>query len=84
MGLEIKYMAKITISELRIADSERFINDLTDIDSMYVYGGEGYQFYQLLSFSLKTLEFVFLAFAIDTISSLAKLFVTNNRSFYNR
>lgn len=74
-------MAQITISELRNADSEIFINDLTEIDAMYVYGGEGYQFYQLLNFGVKTLEFALIAFAIDAIASLVKTFITDNRSF---
>ncbi len=67
-------MSQITISELRPADSENYLTDLTDMDSIFVYGGEDDEFAQMLKFGVKNLEFMLLSFAIYNNTLLAKSF----------
>ncbi|ODH01629.1 hypothetical protein A4S05_28055 [Nostoc sp. KVJ20] len=70
-------MSNITISELRPADSENYLTDLTNMDSMLVYGGEEDDFTQMLNFGVKSLEFMLLSFAIYNNTLLAKSFNPN-------
>lgn len=70
-------MSNITISELRSADSENYLTDLTNMDSMLVYGGEEDDFTQMLNFGVKSLEFMLLSFAIYNNTLLAKSFNPN-------
>ncbi|MGJ5632415.1 hypothetical protein [Nostoc sp. CALU 1950] len=67
-------MPHITISELHLADSENYLTDLTDMDSIFVYGGEEDEFAQMLKFGVKNLEFMLLSFAIYNNTLLAKSF----------
>ncbi|QMS90179.1 hypothetical protein HUN01_22270 [Nostoc edaphicum CCNP1411] len=70
-------MSNIKISELRPADSENYLTDLTYMDSMLVYGGEEDDFTQMLNFGVKSLEFMLLSFAIYNNTLLAKSFNPN-------
>lgn len=70
-------MSHITISELRPADSENYLTDLTEMDSIFVYGGEEDDFTQMLNFGVKGLEFMLLSFAIYNNTLLAKSFNPN-------
>ncbi|GAB1540085.1 hypothetical protein NUACC21_27540 [Scytonema sp. NUACC21] len=75
-------MAKITISDLRPADSEdseSFLHEITDIESTIVQGGVDYGLSQFLNFGVKTLEYALIGFAIYNIVSLVKLFMTSPR-----
>lgn len=73
-------MTKITLFELRPAgselfqDSENFLADLSDMDSISVNGGEGYGYEQLLQYGIKGFEFSILGFGINNVVSLAKSF----------
>ncbi len=73
-------MTKITLFELRplgselFQDSENFLADLTDMDSISVHGGEGYGYQQLLKYGIKGFEFSVLGFGINNVVSLAKSF----------
>jgi hypothetical protein len=71
-------MSHITISELRSADSENYLTDLTAMDSIFVYGGEEDEFAQMLNFGVKSLEFMLLSFAIYNNTLLAKSFNAEN------
>jgi hypothetical protein len=65
-------MANITISELHITDSETFLTNLNDVDS--IYGGEEYAFAQTLNFGMKIFEAAIAIFAIYSIVWIAKSF----------
>ncbi|MFW9259751.1 hypothetical protein [Nostoc sp. CALU 546] len=73
-------MTKITLFELRPAgselfqDSENFLADLSDMDSISINGGEGYGYEQLLQYGIKGFEFSILGFGINNVVSLAKSF----------
>ncbi|MGE5658248.1 MAG: hypothetical protein ACM37W_16720 [Actinomycetota bacterium] len=76
-------MANIKVSELRPAgselfmDSESFLNDLTDMDTLSVQGGEGANFAPYLAFGLKALKYGVVGFAINNLVSLAQTFSAN-------
>ncbi len=70
-------MANITLSELQVGsvlyqDSESFLSDLNDMNS--VYGGEGYGFDPFLDYGAKGLEFSILGLGVNNVVSLAKSF----------
>ncbi|NDJ25603.1 hypothetical protein GS682_29135 [Nostoc sp. B(2019)] len=65
-------MATIEISDLHTADSETFLTNLNDVDS--IYGGEEYAFAQTLNFGMKILEAAIAIFAISSITWIAKSF----------
>lgn len=73
-------MTKITLFELRplgselFQDSENFLTDLSDMDSISVHGGEGYGYEQLLEYGIKGFEFSILGFGVNNVVSLAKSF----------
>ncbi|ODH01630.1 hypothetical protein A4S05_28060 [Nostoc sp. KVJ20] len=73
-------MTKITLFELRplgselFQDSENFLTDLSDMDSISINGGEGYGYEQLLQYGIKGFEFSILGFGINNVVSLAKSF----------
>lgn len=81
-------MAIITLSELRhtgaelFQDSESFLNDLNDMDSISVHGGEGYGFNALLHYGIKGYEFALLGFAINNVASLASKFSAEFNGHY--
>ncbi|MBE9033554.1 hypothetical protein [aff. Roholtiella sp. LEGE 12411] len=65
-------MANITISELHITDSEIFLINVNDVDS--IYGGEEYAFAQTFNLGMKIFEAAIAIFAINTIVWIAKSF----------
>jgi hypothetical protein len=67
-------MAKITISDLNSSDSENLLNELSQIESRAILGGETQNFSELVQFGIKTMEFILLAYAIDSISHIATSF----------
>ncbi|QMS90178.1 hypothetical protein HUN01_22265 [Nostoc edaphicum CCNP1411] len=73
-------MTKITLFELHPAgselfqDSENFLTDLSDMDSISINGGEGYGYEQLLEYGIKGFEFSVVGFGINNVVSLAKSF----------
>jgi len=73
-------MANIKVSELRPAgselfqDSESFLNDLTDMDTASVQGGEGTDLAPYLMYGEKFLEYGVVGYGISNIASLAKSF----------
>jgi hypothetical protein len=67
-------MAKITISELHPANSESYLTDLNDVDSINIYGGEGYSFTPILNFGMKIIEAAIAVFAIYSIVWIAQSF----------
>ncbi|QSJ15930.1 hypothetical protein JYQ62_29720 [Nostoc sp. UHCC 0702] len=70
-------MAKIIIAELNLFDSESYLTEMNDMDSMFVYGGDDYALSQVINFALKLLDFVLAVYAIYNITSLAKSFNSN-------
>lgn len=74
-------MTRIVIFDLhhsssrKLENSESFLYDLTEIDSMSVHGGEGYNFNQFLNLGVKVLEYALVGFAIYSIVSLVQLFL---------
>ncbi|OUL28974.1 hypothetical protein BV372_24250 [Nostoc sp. T09] len=75
-------MANIKVSELNLAgaelfqDSESFLNDLTDVDTTAVHGGEGAYFPEFSDLGYKVLEYGLVGFGITNIVSLVKSFST--------
>ncbi|BAY08125.1 hypothetical protein [Calothrix sp. NIES-2098] len=73
-------MANIKVSELRPAgseffqDSESFLNDLNDMDTTSVHGGEGTNLVPYLQFGAKLLEYSVVGLGITTITSLVGTF----------
>jgi len=73
-------MTKITLFELRplgselFQDSENFLTDLSEMDSISLHGGEGHGYERLLEYGIKGFEFSVLGFGINNVVSLAKSF----------
>lgn len=71
-------MANIKVSELNLAgaelfqDSESFLNDLTDVDTTSVHGGEGAYFNGFADLGEKVLEYGLIGLGITNIVSLVK------------
>lgn len=69
-------MAKIKVTDLQNINVDRqtsYINDL-DIESASIFGGKNDNFSELVRFGVKSMEFILLAYAIDSISTLATSF----------
>ena len=77
-------MASIKLSQLQtngselFQDSESFLNEMNDVDTISVQGGSGSGIHDLVAYSIKGKEFVLLGFAIDNVVSLAKSFSHSN------
>ncbi|HLP87882.1 MAG TPA: hypothetical protein VK184_04640 [Nostocaceae cyanobacterium] len=79
-------MATIKLSELNAVgselfqDSESFLNDMNDVDTMSVHGGghDESNFSHLTGLGVKFLEFAYGAYAIDKVAYLAKSFSESN------
>lgn len=52
-------------------DSENFLNDLNDMDTNSVYGGQGTSLTDYFGFGTKLLEYGILGYGINNIASLA-------------
>lgn len=72
-------MAGIVICELSSTNLESFLIEITDINSISVYGGNQYvidqAFSQMLKFTYTLMDFMLSAFAIYNIASLAYSFM---------
>jgi hypothetical protein len=79
-------MTRIVIFDLHhsnsreLESSESFLYDLTEIDSMSVHGGEGYNFNEFLNLGVKVLEYALVGFAIYSIVSLVQSFLLLNNA----
>lgn len=80
--LGIDLMANIIISELKLVDSENYLTEINEVDSMFVYGGDNYAFSQVINFTMNLLKFVVTIYAIHSITLLAKSFNTNSSNAY--
>ena len=67
-------MANIRISNLENTDEKKFIINLSNLDAVYVFGGEYNNANQILNYGVKALEFVLVIYSIDAISLLTKTF----------
>ncbi len=78
-------MANIIIPDLYPSDSKSsFLDDLSNVDCLSVYGGytsQDYAFSQFIQFTTKILEFLVVIYAIQSITSLVKSFSLRNGSF---
>jgi hypothetical protein len=59
-------------------DSESFLNEMNDVDTISIQGGSGSGIHDLVYYSIKGQEFILLGFAIDNVVSLAKSFSYSN------
>ncbi len=81
-------MANIQVAELSPAgselfvDSESFLNDLQDVDTMSVYGGEGHTG-GVVTVTPKILEAILVDEAIVNVVSLAKSFSHNSTDSFS-
>ena len=77
-------MASIKLSQLQangselFQDSESFLNEMNDVDTISIQGGSGSGIHDLVYYSIKGQEFILLGFAIDNVVSLAKSFSYSN------
>ncbi|MTJ08927.1 MULTISPECIES: hypothetical protein [unclassified Anabaena] len=70
-------MARITISDLHITQEKLLINEISNLESVSIFGGDSNNFQELVRFGIKSMEFILLAYAIDSISYLGSSF--NNK-----
>ncbi|MBW4684851.1 MAG: hypothetical protein KME40_07045 [Komarekiella atlantica HA4396-MV6] len=64
-------------------DSERLLQNLSDIDSILIHGGKSdvpSENIENMKFGIKVLEYALVGFAIHNITSLVKLFLTPSKS----
>ncbi|MBE9209810.1 hypothetical protein IQ244_25615 [Nostoc sp. LEGE 06077] len=66
-------MAKIIVANLSYGNLESYLTEVDERDSLYIYGGES-ELQQIFSFAYQLLNFVLSAYAIYSISSIAKSF----------
>ena len=82
-------MASIKLSQLQangselFQDSESFLNEMNDVDTISIQGGSGSGIHDLVEYSIKGKEFVLLGFAIDNVVSLAKSFSHDDSHGYS-
>ena len=82
-------MNRIVISDLHhtssnvINNSESFLEDITQVDAMFIHGGEGYAFSEFLNFGVKVLEYALIGFAIFNIVSLVQSFLAPQQNQTN-
>ena len=82
-------MASIKLSQLQangselFQDSESFLNEMNDVDTISIQGGSGSGIHDLVYYSIKGKEFVLLGFAIDNVVSLAKSFSHSHSNSYS-
>ncbi|MHC0064733.1 hypothetical protein ACWATR_17835 [Nostoc sp. UIC 10890] len=73
-------MAQITLSELYLTgselfqDSESFLTELNEMNSIAVHGGQGEGYDDFLTYGEKGFEFSILGLGINNVVSLAKSF----------
>ncbi|MFM2064907.1 MAG: hypothetical protein RLZZ507_4578 [Cyanobacteriota bacterium] len=69
-------MAKITITDLQPIDADRLMSYIKDIEPISIFGGNNDNFSELVNFGVRSMEFILLAYAINSISNLASSFNT--------
>ncbi|MDF5707014.1 MAG: hypothetical protein PUP90_04845 [Nostoc sp. S4] len=69
-------MSKITISDLRTANSESLLINVSNLDYISIYGGADDPVSQIIDYGEKSLNFALLAFTIYEIAELAKSYNT--------
>lgn len=67
-------MANIKIIDLSSVEEYDFIIDVNDTTSVSILGGANNNFSELMKFAIKSMEFILLAYAIDSITRLATSF----------
>ncbi|MBD2137219.1 hypothetical protein H6F32_06380 [Anabaena sp. FACHB-1237] len=82
-------MASIKLSQLKadgselFQDSESFLSDMNDVDTIAVQGGASSNtFGDLVTFSIKGQEFVLLGYSIRSAVELAKSYSHGAHNFY--
>ena len=70
-------MARIIISDLTISE-KLLIHEISNMESVSIFGGNSSNFNELVKFGIKSMEFILLAYAIDSISYLATSFNKHN------
>ena len=82
-------MASIKLAQLQangselFQDSESFLNEMNDVDTISVQGSSGSGIHDLVYYSIKGQEFALLGFAIDSAVSLAKSFSHSDSHSYS-
>ena len=82
-------MASIKLAQLQangselFQDSESFLNEMNDVDTISIQGGSGSGIHDLVYYSIKGQEFALLGFAIDSAVSLAKSFSHSDSHSYS-
>lgn len=77
-------MASIKLSQLKadgselFQDSESFLSDMNDVDTIAVQGGGSNAFSELVTFAIKGQEFVLLGYSIKSVVELAKSYSSHN------
>ena len=75
--LGIKQMARITIYDLNTTQETLLIHEISNMESVSIFGGNSDNFHELVKFGIKSMEFILLAYAIDYISYLGSSFNSN-------
>jgi len=81
-------MASIKLSQLKadgselFQDSESFLSDMNDVDTIAVQGGGGSStFSDLVTFAIKGQEFVLLGYSIKSVVELAKSYSSHGGNY---
>ncbi len=64
-----------SISSKRFHDAEHIFQELSDMESMFIHGGNNNVSDENINFGIKALEYALVGFAIYNIVSLVKLFI---------
>ncbi len=70
----IKQMARIKISDLNTTQEKLLIYEISNMESVSIFGGDSDSFRELVKFGIQSMEFILLAYAIDSISYLGSSF----------
>ncbi len=73
----ITQMARITISDINVSKKKVLLEEINNPESVYIFGGSSNNFRELVKFGIKSMEFILLAYAIDSISYLGSSFNSN-------
>ena len=74
-------MVKIKITDLETIETDSFISTINNIDAGLISGGKNSNsnFPELVKFAIKMMEFVLLAYAMDSVGNLATSFNNDNK-----
>lgn len=67
-------MANIKIMDLSSWEENDFLIDVNDTTSVSILGGASNNFSELVKFAIKSMEFILIAYAIDSIVRLVTYF----------